>query len=130
MTRPTPTDPTPRQIEVLHLLAQGLTTIQIAEKLFISPNTSRTHARGACKRLGAHSRAQAVATAYEKRLLRPTWDTAVTDTQAQAANTAARALAHRWASVLGQSLREKALRDAGRALLATLDHPAHRKEHP
>ncbi len=50
-----------REREVVTLIALGLDTAEIAEKLFISPSTVRTHVRNAMARLGAHTRAQLVA---------------------------------------------------------------------
>jgi PAS domain S-box-containing protein len=47
--------------EVVTLIALGLDTAEIAEKLYISPSTVRTHVRNAMARLGAHTRAQLVA---------------------------------------------------------------------
>lgn len=53
--------PSRREREVLMLLAQGLTDTQIAEQLVLSPATVRTHVRNAKTKLGARTRAQAVA---------------------------------------------------------------------
>lgn len=50
-----------REREVVTLIALGLDTAEIAEKLYISPSTVRTHVRNAMARLGAHTRAQLVA---------------------------------------------------------------------
>ena len=54
---------TPREHEVITLLALGLTSGEIAEKLVISPETVRIHVRNARRRLGARTRAQAIALA-------------------------------------------------------------------
>jgi two-component system nitrate/nitrite response regulator NarL len=54
---------TPRESEVLALLAHGLTQQQIAERLIISPKTVGTHIEHVLRKLGVHSRAQAVAVA-------------------------------------------------------------------
>jgi DNA-binding CsgD family transcriptional regulator len=51
----------PREYEILGLLAEGLTGREIARRLFLSPETVRTHIRNATKRLGAKTRVQAVA---------------------------------------------------------------------
>jgi DNA-binding NarL/FixJ family response regulator len=51
----------PRELEVLELLADGLNGQMIAERLFLSPETVRTHVRNATSKLGAHTRVQAVA---------------------------------------------------------------------
>jgi len=50
-----------RELEVLELLADGLNGQKIAERLFLSPETVRTHVRNATSKLGAHTRVQAVA---------------------------------------------------------------------
>jgi two-component system, NarL family, nitrate/nitrite response regulator NarL len=52
---------TPRESEVLLLLAEGLTQQDIAERLTISPRTVGTHIDHVLGKLGVHSRAQAVA---------------------------------------------------------------------
>jgi DNA-binding NarL/FixJ family response regulator len=51
----------PREHEILALLADGLTGQTIAEQLFLSPETVRTHVRNATSKLGARTRVQAVA---------------------------------------------------------------------
>lgn len=51
----------PREIEVLQLLAYGATTEQIAEQLFISVNTVRNHIRRIIQKLQVHSRLEAAA---------------------------------------------------------------------
>lgn len=50
-----------RELEVLELLADGLNGQAIAERLFLSPETVRTHVRNATSKLGARTRVQAVA---------------------------------------------------------------------
>ncbi|MGZ4335516.1 MAG: LuxR C-terminal-related transcriptional regulator [Gaiellaceae bacterium] len=60
---------TPRQLEVLHHLAQGHSTAQIAEMLAIQPETVRNHVRGLLRALGVHSRLQAVSEARRRGLL-------------------------------------------------------------
>jgi two-component system nitrate/nitrite response regulator NarL len=60
---------TAREREVLRLLAQGLTQIDIAGMLVISPKTVGTHIQRILGKLGVHSRAQAVALAHEQGLL-------------------------------------------------------------
>jgi DNA-binding NarL/FixJ family response regulator len=54
---------TDREREVLALLATGMTGEQAAEKLFLSPETVRTHVRNAMRKLGAKTRVHAVALA-------------------------------------------------------------------
>jgi two-component system nitrate/nitrite response regulator NarL len=55
---------TRRELEVLRLLAQGLTQHEIAGRLEIKPKTVGTHIEHVLQKLGVHSRAQAVALAY------------------------------------------------------------------
>jgi DNA-binding NarL/FixJ family response regulator len=50
-----------RELEVLELLADGLNGQMIADRLFLSPETVRTHVRNATSKLGARTRVQAVA---------------------------------------------------------------------
>jgi len=54
---------TPREREVVTLIAMGRETAQIAQELHVSPETVRTHVRNAMTKLGAHTRAQLVAIA-------------------------------------------------------------------
>jgi two-component system nitrate/nitrite response regulator NarL len=60
---------TPREREVLRLLAEGRVQKEIARELSISPKTVGTHIQRLLTKLGAHSRAQLVALAYLKQLL-------------------------------------------------------------
>jgi PAS domain S-box-containing protein len=60
---------TPRQNEVLHLLADGASTDEMAGELHISRETVRNHVRALFRALGVHSRVQAVATARADGLL-------------------------------------------------------------
>jgi PAS domain S-box-containing protein len=53
----------PRESEMLMLLAEGLSGQEIAEKLVLSPATVRTHVHNAMVKLDAHTRGQAIATA-------------------------------------------------------------------
>jgi DNA-binding CsgD family transcriptional regulator len=62
---------TERQTEVLHLLAQGKSTAQIAEELFLSKTTVRNHIAHLMANLGVHSRVQAVIAAARAGLIRP-----------------------------------------------------------
>jgi DNA-binding NarL/FixJ family response regulator len=61
---------TSRENEVLELLAEGLEQSEIAVRLVISSNTVATHLERILTKLGAHSRAQAVAIAYRDGLVR------------------------------------------------------------
>jgi DNA-binding NarL/FixJ family response regulator len=58
-------DLTPREVEVLDLLARGLDPNEIARELVISPRTVASHLQNVMGKLGVHSRAHAVARAYE-----------------------------------------------------------------
>jgi PAS domain S-box-containing protein len=68
-TSPPPPHPhlTPRQVEVLHLLERGHSTMQIADELHLSPETVRNHIRRLMRALGAHSRIEAVFIARRER---------------------------------------------------------------
>jgi LuxR family maltose regulon positive regulatory protein len=58
-----------RELEVLHLIAAGLSNKEIAEKLFISLNTVKTHTKNINSKLDVNSRIKAVARAKELGLL-------------------------------------------------------------
>jgi DNA-binding NarL/FixJ family response regulator len=60
---------TARELEILCLLADGLTTRDIAQRLFISRKTVGTHADHILRKLGVHSRTEAVAHAYRDGLV-------------------------------------------------------------
>jgi PAS domain S-box-containing protein len=57
---------TPRERDVFRLLAHGFTSREIAEQLFVSIETVRTHVQNALARLGAKTRAQAIAISLER----------------------------------------------------------------
>jgi DNA-binding NarL/FixJ family response regulator len=59
----------PREREVISLLAEGLTGPQIAERLFISPATVRTHVENVMEKLEARTRVHAIAIALRQGLL-------------------------------------------------------------
>jgi DNA-binding NarL/FixJ family response regulator len=63
---------TDREREVMALVAEGLTNDEIAERLYVSPLTAKTHVSRAMVKLGARDRAQLVVFAYESGLVRPT----------------------------------------------------------
>lgn len=71
----TPADPpahpalTPRQGEILQLLARGYSTRQMAEELHISTETVRNHVRHVLRTLGVHSRLEAVAVARREHVV-------------------------------------------------------------
>ena len=56
----------PREREILDLLAQGLTGERIASQLFLSPETVRTHVRNAMEKLEANTRVHAIAIALRQ----------------------------------------------------------------
>ena len=75
---PTPTGPQPplepltdSEIRVLRYLPTNLSTPEIANELYVSPNTVKTHIRNLYAKLGTHSRAEAVAQARALGLLAP-----------------------------------------------------------
>jgi len=62
---------TEREHEVLELIAQGMSNDEIAQRLFISPTTSKTHVSHVMMKLGARDRAQLVVIAYESGVVVP-----------------------------------------------------------
>jgi DNA-binding NarL/FixJ family response regulator len=60
---------TGREVQVLTMVAEGLGRDEIARRLFISPRTVGTHVERIFKKLGVHTRAQAVSFAYRHGLL-------------------------------------------------------------
>ena len=64
---------TPREHEVVALIAQGLSNEEISKKIYVSPSTTKTHANRAMTKLGARDRAQLVVFAYQAGLVRPGW---------------------------------------------------------
>jgi DNA-binding CsgD family transcriptional regulator/tetratricopeptide (TPR) repeat protein len=67
-TRANPAGLTARQLEVLTLLAEGLTNAQIADRLFVSPRTAEHHVAAVLTKLGAATRREAVRRASELQL--------------------------------------------------------------
>jgi DNA-binding CsgD family transcriptional regulator len=62
---------TPRETEVIHLVADGLTNREIGARLFISEKTASVHVSNLLAKLGASGRAEAVAIAHRRGLLGP-----------------------------------------------------------
>jgi PAS domain S-box-containing protein len=66
---------TPRQLETLQLLGEGLETKGIAERLGVAEETARNHIRAVLRVLGVHSRLEAVVAGLRLGLLRPSEST-------------------------------------------------------
>ena len=62
---------TPRQTEILGLIASGASTSEIAKQLTVSTETVRNHVRGLMHKLQAHTRPEAIAAARRLGLLAP-----------------------------------------------------------
>jgi len=58
---------TPREVEILELVAQGLNNLQISEQLFISPKTVRNHITNIFSKLSIKTRAQAIVLALNNK---------------------------------------------------------------
>ena len=63
-------EPTARQLEVLQLVADGLSNREIAQRLWITEETAKSHLRAILTKLAAGSRAEAVAVGFRHGLLR------------------------------------------------------------
>jgi DNA-binding NarL/FixJ family response regulator len=89
-SRPEPSSPSPdlvdeltaRELEVVTLVALGLSNDEIAERLIVSPATAKTHVCRSMVKLHAHDRAKLVVFAYEAGLVVPRADALVPETPA------------------------------------------------
>lgn len=64
---------TPREREVVVAIASGLSNEEVADRLYMSASTAKTHVTRAMSKLGVRDRAQLVVLAYETGLVRPGW---------------------------------------------------------
>ena len=64
-----PSNLTTREKEILLLISKGLTNEGMADKLFISPQTVRSHIKNIYDKLQVHSRAQVVMKAFKDKLI-------------------------------------------------------------
>jgi len=68
-TEPAPLGLSPREREVLDLIAEGATNRQIGDRLFLSPHTVKEHSSALYRKLGVRNRAEAVQQAQRRGLL-------------------------------------------------------------
>jgi DNA-binding NarL/FixJ family response regulator len=61
---------TPRELEILQGLADGLSPVELAEKLQMSPHTLRTHTQNVLTKLGVHSKLEAIVAAIRHGKIR------------------------------------------------------------
>ena len=66
-----PVTVSPRELEVIRLIAEGYTNVQIAEKLFLSTHTVNTHRKNIMQKLGVNNTAAIVMYAVKTQLVSP-----------------------------------------------------------
>ncbi len=64
------TNLSPRELEILGLLVEGVSNQEVAERLFVSLNTVRNHVQHILQKLGAHSRLEATAIAVREGIVK------------------------------------------------------------
>jgi DNA-binding CsgD family transcriptional regulator len=62
---------TERELEIITLIAEGYTNVEIAEKLFLSPHTVNTHRKNILQKLGVNNTAAIVMYAVKTQLVSP-----------------------------------------------------------
>jgi DNA-binding NarL/FixJ family response regulator len=86
-SKPSTSDLSTREVEVLQLVAEGHAPAEVARKLVISPKTVSSHVQRILVKLNAHTRAQAVAIAYEEGLIRLPQNASNVDVEAHILST-------------------------------------------
>lgn len=86
---------TPRQRDVLALLAEGATNGEIAHRLGLRPNTVKLHVRDVYRRLGVHSRVDAMRAAAARRPVAATADATLSARELQVLGLVADGLSNR-----------------------------------